>query len=202
MTDMSLILASSSPYRAAILKDLGLSFSRVAANIDESPLPGEGPRALAARLGLEKARKVASQLDPGESWVVIGSDQVCHHQGQVYGKPGNRARAIDHLTAFSGDWVTFSTSLALVTADNRETSLVEDYECRFRDLTRAEIERYVDLDEPWDCAGAIRIEKSAPLLMESTLGRDINVLVGIPVMALREGLAELDYDIFDFIKSS
>ncbi|MBL6690696.1 MAG: septum formation protein Maf [Pseudomonadales bacterium] len=202
MTETSLILASASPYRATILNDLGLSFSQVPADIDESPLEDEQPMALAARLGLEKARKVASTLDPAGSWLVIGSDQVCHHNGQVCGKPGDRTHAIEHLSTFSGDWVTFSTSLALVACDGREFSLVEDYKCRFRDLTRTEIEQYLDLDEPWDCAGAIRIEKSAALLMESTQGRDVNALVGIPVMALREALAEFDLDIFDFIKPS
>lgn len=202
MTDTSLILASASPYRAAILKDLGLSFSQVPADIDESPLKDEPPTALAERLGLEKARKVASTLDPAESWLVIGSDQVCHHNGQVYGKPGDRTHAMEHLSTFSGNSVTFSTSLALVTADGRELSLVEDYECRFRNLTRAEIEQYLDLDEPWDCAGAIRIEKSAALLMESTRGRDVNALVGIPVMALREALAELGHDIFSVTNPS
>lgn len=198
MSESQLILASASPYRAQILKSLGLSFEQVPADIDETPIPGEAPAQLAHRLGLEKARKVASELPRDSAWIVIGSDQVCHHEGLSYGKPGNRETAVGHLSRFSGDWVTYSSSLALIRNDGETITLVEDYECRFRELTRSEIEAYVDLDEPWDCAGSIRIEKAAALLMESTRGRDINTLIGLPVMALNESLGRLGHAILDF----
>ncbi len=202
MYEFSLILASGSPYRAAILRDLGLDFNQVPADIDESPLEAEDPRQLAQRLGREKALAVAETLNPKEKWVVIGSDQVCHHRGIAYGKPGNRETAIAHLTTFSGDWVTYSSSLDLVSSDGQTLSLVEDFECCFRALSAQDIEDYVDRDQPWDCAGAIRIEKGAALLMTTTLGRDINTLMGLPVMALRDALAEIGHDINNFIKTT
>lgn len=202
MYEFSLVLASGSPYRAAILRDLGLDFTQVPANIDESPLKSEEPRQLAERLGREKALAVVETLDPNGKWVVIGSDQVCHHRGIAYGKPGNRKTAIAHLTTFSGDWVTYSSSLVLISSDGQTCSRVEDYECCFRTLYAKDIENYVDRDQPWDCAGAIRIEKSAALLMTTTRGRDINTLMGLPVMALRDALADIGHDIISFIKFS
>ncbi len=198
MSEFRIILASGSPYRASILKSLGMTFDRVAADIDETPIENEEPRKLAQRLGLEKARKVADSINMKDPWLVIGSDQVCHHLGTVYGKPGNREKAVRQLAAFSGNKVIFSSSLAIICSDGRKISLVEDYECQFRELDLSEIERYVDLDQPFDCAGAIRIEKAAALLMSDTCGRDINTLLGLPVMALRESLAILGCNIFDF----
>ena len=206
MSGTDLILASASPYRADILRSLGLAFTQTAVNVDETPRSTEDPRALAERLGLAKAQAVAAlqpskQSSNGKPWLVIGSDQVCHHRGDLYGKPGNRETAIRQLRAFNGDRVTFSSSLALIASDGRQLSRVEDYECRFRQLSDQEIADYIDLDQPWDCAGAIRIEQGAALLMETTLGRDIHTLQGLPTMALREMMAELGYSIFDFIKT-
>ena len=207
MSDLRLILASASPYRASILKNLGLAFDQIPADIDETPAKKEAPRELALRLGLEKARKVSNGLSNdtllddtrgATSWIVIGSDQVCHHKGKSYGKPGDRSSAISTLSLFSGDWVTYSSSLALIRSDGKTISLVEDYECQFRDLSLPEIEAYVDLDNPWDCAGSIRIEKAAPLLMQATRGRDINTLIGLPVMALNESLQVLGHNILNF----
>ena len=202
MSDTNLILASGSASRADILQGLGLSFTQTAADVDETAKATENPRELAERLGLAKAQAVAAlQPSDGKPWLVIGSDQVCHHLGNRYGKPGNRETAIRQLGSFSGEWVTFSSSLALVASDGRQLSLVEDYKCRFRELSHREIADYIDLDKPWDCAGAIRMEKGAALLMDTTLGRDINTLLGFPVMAMRELMAELGYSIYDFIKT-
>jgi MAF protein len=133
-----------------------------------------------------------------DNYLVIGSDQVCHLDNQAYSKPGNNETAIRHLQAFSGRWVTFSTSLVLLNSSGERKDHVEDFRILFRRLTLAEIEYYVALDQPLDCAGAIKVEKAGVSLLSDTRGRDINSLYGLPLIALCDGFAELGYSIKDF----
>ena len=195
-----LILGSTSPYRKKLLASLGVTFNQRQPDTDESPNKGEGPHSLALRLGISKAQSVANQLHKRAHWICIGSDQVCHLERTLYGKPGTAEEAAIQLTAFSGCWVTFSTSLALVTSEGQTFSAVEDYECRFRTLSSNEISSYIQLDQPLDCAGSIKVEQAGVSLLCDARGRDINSLYGLPLMLLSEALKSFSYSIFDFIR--
>ena len=161
MSTPSLVLASSSPYRRMLLENLSLEVSCQAPMVTEEALPGEIPSVLAERLGISKARAVASTIDRSEPWIVLGSDQVCHQDGQVYGKPGNYDKATAQLRRFSGRWVTFTSSIALIDSNGNEVVESEDFKVQFRDLSGQEIGAYLALDQPYDCAGSIRAENWA-----------------------------------------
>ncbi len=193
-----LVLGSGSPYRKQLLDNLGISFTQMVPDADETPARGEDPHALSLRLGCLKAQSVADMLRDEQGWIAIGSDQVCHHKGLIHGKPGTPARAALQLAAFSGQWVTFSTSLALISSDGRSFSGVESYECCFRELSAKDIDTYLQIDQPFDCAGSIKVEKAGVALLCDTRGRDVNTLYGLPLMLLSEALGSMSYSIFDF----
>ena len=196
-----LILGSTSPYRKKLLTSLGVTFTQMRPDTDESPSKGEDAHSLALRLGVSKAQSVANQLQKEARWICIGSDQVCHLESTLYGKPGTAEEAAIQLSAFSGCWVTFTTSLALIASDGQRFSAVEDYECRFRTLSSNEIATYIQLDQPLDCAGSIKVEQAGVNLLCDARGRDINSLYGLPLMLLSEALKSFSYSIFDFIKT-
>ncbi len=201
MINPRLVLGSTSPYRKQLLNNLGVTFTQMQPDTNESAEVGEEPRALALRLGVSKARSVADQLQNEANWICIGSDQVCHLNGTLYGKPGTPEKAALQLAAFSGCWVTFSTSLALIASDGQTFSAVEDYACRFRRLSGDEIDTYIELDQPLDCAGSIKVEQAGISLLQDTRGRDINSLYGLPLMLLSEALQSFSYSVFDFRKN-
>ena len=181
-----LILASTSRYRRALLERLGLPFRIEAPHVDERGASGEAPGERALRLALAKANAVAGR-HPGA--VVIGSDQVAECQGEVLEKPGTAARAHAQLTAASGTTVAFHTAVALVHADGvtRETH-TDVTRVRFRRLGAAEIERYVALDAPLDCAGSFRSEGLGVALFEAVENDDPTALVGLPLIWLAAAL--------------
>jgi septum formation protein len=211
MTASRLVLASTSPYRSQLLKQLGIRFEQQSPEVDESPRSGEVPEALAVRLGVAKAQFVAARLAPAVSpikaaaspqnnaeWLVIGSDQVCHLNNKIFNKPGNFGVALDQLSMFSGNWVNFTTSLALVGRQGILFQGAESFGIHFRALKAQEIRDYLELDEPYDCAGAIKVEAHGHMLLQGQQGRDINTLYGLPIKLLRESLAKLAYKIGDF----
>jgi septum formation protein len=199
MTISRLILASTSPYRKQLLDQLGVQFEHQAPNVAEVPLPGEAPKALAERLGLEKAQSVAQSLVPGDpDWIVVGSDQVCHLDGRCFGKPGNFEAACQQLQAFSGKWVSFTTSLALVGPAGPPYVGSDTYQIQFKLLTDQEIAAYLALDEPYDCAGAIKVEQNGRDLLQDERGTDINTLYGLPVRLLEGALLNLGLHLNDF----
>ncbi len=184
-----------------LLENLSLEVSWRAPMVTEEALSGEVPSALAERLGISKARAVASAIDISEPWVVLGSDQVCHQDGHVYGKPGNFDNARQQLRDFSGKWVTFTSSIALIDSNHNELVESEDFQVRFRDLSDQDIATYLTLDQPYDCAGSIKAEKLGIVLIADTRGRDINVLYGLPIMLFSELLPRLGLDIFKLKRS-
>lgn len=189
-TPRPLILASGSRYRADMLRRLGVPFEVVPADIDESPIAGEAPRALAERLALEKAQRVAS-AHPGHA--VIGADQVAALAGgEVLGKPGSASAARDQLRAMSGQRVTWHSGLALVGAgDDRRTSI--DTVLELRALSADEIDRYIEIDQPLDCAGSMRSESLGITLVEAMRSDDPTALIGMPLIAIARWLRELGY---------
>lgn len=177
-----LILASSSPYRRALLDRLGMDYHCVSPEIDETPGEHESAEALVARLALEKAWKVAREHPQA---LVIGSDQVCAFNGLTLGKPGSEAAAREQLRGFSGQRVSFHTGLALVDGrSGTHQSAVERFDVVFRGLSADEIERYVARERPLDCAGAFRMEGLGIALFERFEGDDPNTLIGLPLIRL------------------
>ena len=176
-----LVLASTSRYRRELLERLRLPFDVVRPEVDETALPGESPHALAIRLALAKAQAIAGQHS-GDVWA-LGSDQVAEVEGRALGKPGGRAAAIAQLDSMSGRIVRFHTALCLAHADGRTFADIDLTEVHFRALTDAEIERYVDAEQPFDCAGSFKSEGLGIALFERIDNRDPSALVGLPLIA-------------------
>jgi MAF protein len=193
MSRPKIVLASSSPYRRALLQRLGLEFSCVAPDIDERPLEGETPRLTAARLAESKARSVAARA--GEA-LVIGSDQVAVMDGQPLGKPGGRAANIAQLAAASGRWVEFLTGVCLLNSVSDGCQLeVVRYSVEFRRLSRARIESYVDRERPFDCAGGFKGEGLGIALFRRMRGDDPTALIGLPLIRLSRMLENEGVDL-------
>lgn len=180
LSPRALILGSTSRYRKELLNRLGVPFSVAGPEVDETPLPGEAPVALARRLALAKAQAVAARFPDA---VVIGSDQVADLDGEALGKPGNHARATMQLQRMRGKTVVFQTAVAVVcnASGFQEESLAE-VRVRFRQLGDAEIEHYLRAEEPYDCAGSAKSEGLGIALLESIENDDPTALVGLPLI--------------------
>ncbi|MDR0248018.1 MAG: Maf family nucleotide pyrophosphatase [Burkholderiales bacterium] len=184
-----LVLASTSPYRQALLKRFNLPFSVCAPEIDETPLPGETPSQLVLRLSEAKARAVAQQSDcPSHAFayvLIIGGDQVADCDGVAVGKPGDFDNARKQLRMLSGKTVTFRTGLALFNPQaNRCRSIRVDIATTYRTLTDAEVEAYLHVAQPYNCAGSVRSEDLGIALFESIDNNDPTALIGLPLIAL------------------
>jgi septum formation protein len=183
----TLVLASTSPYRHALLERLGLPFIAVAPQLDEARQAGESARSLVVRLAEAKARAVAPD-HPGA--LIIGSDQVAAIEDRILGKPGDRERAIEQLTLAAGKTVAFHTGLCLLnSATGRARTVCELFRVHFRRLSPAQIVGYVDREHPFDCAGGFKSEGLGIALFERLDGDDPNALVGLPLIRLVDLLA-------------
>ena len=175
-----MVLGSTSAYRQALLHRLRLPFDIDAPRVDEAPRPGEAPATLALRLSLEKAHEVASR-HPGA--VVIGSDQVADLDGQPVGKPGTHGRAVEQLRALRGRRVVFHTAVAVVRADTGfAQALLAPVTVQFRNLSDTEIEHYLRLEQPYDCAGSAKCETLGIALLDAIESDDPTALVGLPLI--------------------
>ena len=175
-----LVLASTSRYRRGLLERLHIPFEVAAPEVDETPEAGESPRELAVRLALAKANAVANRF-PGA--VVIGSDQVADLDGMALGKPGSHDRAVDQLRRMRGLNVVFQTAVAVVCRDSGfEQEDLAPVHVRFRDLTDGEIEAYLRLEQPYDCAGSARSEGLGIALLDAVDNDDPTALVGLPLI--------------------
>ncbi|MBA8268020.1 Maf family protein [Escherichia fergusonii] len=177
-----LILASTSPWRRALLDKLAVTFECAAPEVDETPLPGESPRHLVLRLAQAKAQSLAERYP---AHLIIGSDQVCVLDGEITGKPLSEENARLQLRKASGNIVTFYTGLVLYNSatGNLQTE-VEPFDVHFRHLSDAEIDNYVRKEHPLQCAGSFKSEGLGIALFERLEGRDPNTLVGLPLIAL------------------
>jgi septum formation protein len=181
-----LILASTSPFRRELLSRLQIPFEVAAPEVDEAPLTGESPVATAERLAEAKARAVAERFPDS---LIIGSDQVAYMGNGRFGKPGTRDNAIVQLRTMSGHSVIFHTGLCLLNAATGRLHLRGiPTEVRFRELSDAEILRYLDREDSLNCAGSARSEGLGIALLEYMRGDDPNALVGLPLMALSDML--------------
>lgn len=175
----SLILGSTSRYRRELLERFRIPFSTVSPHVDETPQAGEPPAALAERLALAKALAVAA-LHP-EAFV-IGSDQVADLDGQPIGKPGTHEAAVQQLSAMSARAVVFQTAVAVVAPGFAVVERVP-VRVRFRALEATEIERYLRLEQPYDCAGSAKSEGLGITLLEAIESDDPTALIGLPLIA-------------------
>lgn len=190
-----LVLASSSPWRRELLSRLGLAFECATPDIDETPAPGESAQELVQRLARSKALALAKQYP---QHLIIGSDQVATLDGDILGKPGNHENARRQLARCSGRAVTFHTGLALHDSSSDTTkSLQEPFTVHFRTLTEPTIDRYLRIEQPYQCAGSFRMEGLGIVLFSHLEGRDPNTLVGLPLIALIDMLITRGVDILD-----
>jgi len=181
-----LILASSSPYRAALLERLGLAFTCQTPGIDEAAQAGESPDRLVRRLAEAKARHIAHDH---RAAMVIGSDQVAVLDGRIIGKPGDHAQAAAQLRAASGRRLSFLTGLCLVNgaADRTQVDVIPTTVV-FRELADNEIDAYLLSERPYDCAGAFKSEGLGIALLAAIESDDPTALIGLPLIRLCEML--------------
>ncbi len=182
-----IVLASTSKYRRELLARLGLPFEVASPGVDETPLANEAPQDSARRLAEAKARAVAAYYPAA---IIIGSDQVAVLEGMTLGKPGNHANALRQLKTMRAKEVVFHTALCVynAAAGAAETRVVPYY-VRFRDYSDAEVEHYLQREQPYDCAGSARCEGLGIALIAAMRGDDPNALIGLPLIALTEMLA-------------
>ncbi len=192
---VDLILASSSPYRRELLARITSRFRQVAPRVDETPRPGETAGKLVARLALAKAHA----LVPSErNAVLIGSDQVADLDGAVIGKPGDATAAVAQLLASSGRVVMFHTALCVIDTRSprpRAYRAIDRTRVHFRTLHRDEIERYVEREQPLDCAGSFKAEALGIALFERITTQDPTALIGLPLIALCRLLGKAGIDV-------
>jgi len=180
MQTTPLILASTSIYRRELLSRLRLPFGVSRPECDEDALPGEAPLALALRLAQDKAETIAALH--ADAWV-IGADQVAELDGQSLGKPGGRDGAVAQLRAMSGRAVQFHTAVCLWRAGIGGAVASDTTTVHFRTLQPDEIARYLDAEQPYDCAGSFKAEGLGISLFEAIESRDPTALVGLPLIA-------------------
>ena len=175
-----LVLGSTSRYRRELLKRLHLPFEVASPEVDETANAGESPRELALRLALAKALAVARRFPAA---VVIGSDQVADLDGIALGKPGTHDRAVDQLRRMRGQSVVFQTAVAVVCRETGfEQVALAPVRVRFRDLADDEIEAYLRLEQPYDCAGSAKSEGLGIALLDAIDSDDPTALVGLPLI--------------------
>jgi septum formation protein len=181
-----IVLASTSPYRRQLLARLRLPFRVQAPQVDEHALPGETPAATARRLAQAKAAAVAAGRPEA---IVIGSDQVADVDGEALSKPGTHEAALTQLTRMQGREVVFHTALAVIGPYGRRQVDEVPTAVRFRVLPADQLDAYLRLERPYDCAGAAKIESLGIVLAESVRADDPTALIGLPLIRLTSMLA-------------
>ncbi len=188
----SIILASGSIYRKQQLLSLGIQFTVQSPGVDETAMVNEKPAQMARRLAHSKAMKVKTQ---NPTACVIGSDQVCAFGQQVYGKPGTVEQAIKQLETFSNNCVEFFTALCVLNDTGQPLVHVDVTQVKFRALSTQEIKRYIETEQPFDCAGSFKVESLGLSLFESVSTEDPSALMGLPLIKLCEYLRFSGYQI-------
>jgi septum formation protein len=176
----TLVLGSTSTYRRELLARLHIPFEVAAPDVDETPLSGEAPQALAQRLALAKARAVATRFPQA---VVIGSDQVADLNGLSLGKPGTHDKAVAQLRLMRGQTVVFQTAVAVMCLETGfAQSGLAAVRATFRNLSDDEIENYLRIEAPYDCAGSAKSEGLGIALLDAIDSDDPTALIGLPLI--------------------
>jgi len=185
---VELILASTSAYRAKLLRRLGIPFESQASRVDETATQGEPPGRCAQRLATAKAQAV---LAPGR--VVIGGDQIADLDGQPLGKPLGHAQALAQLKACQGKSVTFHTAVTIANSQRSEQHL-DVTRVLFRRLPERALEQYLQLEQPYDCAGSFKAEGLGIRLFEKIHCEDPTALIGLPLIWVADALARFGFE--------
>lgn len=184
----AIILASTSPYRRELLERLGIDFTQEAPETDETRETGESAAGMVMRLARSKAAAVAARHDAG---LVIGSDQCAVRDSEILGKPGSRDKALEQLRAASGQRVRFLTAVCVMDAANgKARSHMDETVATFRELDDDALHRYIDAEQPLDCAGSFKSEGLGITLFEKIENEDPTALMGLPLIALARLLRE------------
>ncbi len=178
----NIILASTSPFRKQLLQKLNLSFEQVAPNIDELPLNYESPKETVARLSNEKAQEIALRFPNS---IIIASDQCATYQDQPIGKPHTMENAVKQLQQFSQQTITFYTGLTVInTTSSQQFECMDTTQVQFRKLSTEVIKNYLDIEQPFNCAGSFKSEGLGITLFEGITSTDPNALIGLPLIEL------------------
>ena len=197
----ALLLASSSIYRQQLLSKLQLPFDCASPDIDESVLQDEHPSDYVKRLAIEKAKALQNDFP---DHIIIGSDQCAvleinsgvNVQQQILGKPHTIEKAVKQLMDCSGKHITFLTGLSCFNSKTQQTlAIVEPFSVHFRELTEAQVRRYIEQEMPLDCAGSFKSEGLGIRLFSKLEGRDPNSLIGLPLIALVDLLQEMGIEV-------
>lgn len=186
---MLLVLASTSPFRQALLQRLDVPFETFNPNVDESAQPNEKPQDLVQRLAILKAQAAQSSYPNA---LIIGSDQVAVVENKILGKPLTHDKAVEQLSFLSGKKVVFQTGLCVFNSKTKET-LVDliSFTVKFRELKQEQIERYLHKEPAYNCAGSFKSEGLGIALVEYMDGSDPNALIGLPLIRLIQMLEHL-----------
>ncbi len=178
----TLVLASTSPFRKEILSRLHVAFETFAPLVDESSLENESPNQLVTRLSILKAKSAQPEYSQA---LIIGSDQIAVIDNTILGKPGNHEQAVKQLNQVSGKQVDFLTGLSVINTetDNIQTDLVH-FSVKFRSLTSTQIENYLKIDQPYNCAGSFKSEGLGIALLDRMIGSDPTAIIGLPLIRL------------------
>ena len=197
---MSLILASSSPFRKEVLSKLGMDFDTASPDIDESRQANETPEQLVYRLSQEKAREVAKT----HAGLIIASDQIAtlgsgtQAHDAILTKPRTHENAVKQLEKSSGKTLTFLTSLSLLNTNNNNIqTIVVYYQVVFKTLSAQQIQNYLHKETPYNCAGSFKSEALGISLFEKMIGDDPNTLIGLPLIELIKMLENEGIDVLD-----
>lgn len=194
---MKLVLASQSPYRKALLENFGLQFETQTPRVDEEKLKKNGPHDLTELTRYLALKKAESLQDLYANAVIVGSDQIAELGGERLDKPGSEERAFQQLKKMNGKSHRLITSLAIVSP--LKTVIATDVTTlKLRQLSDEEIQCYIKLDQPFDCAGAYKIEKAGLSLLESVDTKDPSAIQGLPMIALTKALNELGLHLPNF----
>lgn len=190
---MNLILASSSPYRQSLLRQLMVDFKTFVPNVDESQLSGESPSQMVERLSVLKAKTIANSQ---EDALVIGSDQIAVQNGKIMGKPLDHNHAVQQLSTASGGKTNLYTGIALVNTNTGNTqSDVVPYEVVFKTLSNEQINKYLEKEQPYNCCGSLRADGLGIALLQSLFGSDPSALIGLPLIRLVEMLKKENFEV-------
>jgi septum formation protein len=183
-----IVLASTSRYRRELLERLGLPFSVDKPDVDETQSPGESPLANCRRLALDKARVVAARHPTA---IVIGSDQVLDLDGEALSKPGDFATALDQLKRCQGRTIYCYTALCVISPDRRPLVDVVATEITYRTLPDATLIAYLQREQPFDAAGAVKVETAGIALLQAVKSDDPTAIIGLPLIRLTDFLIEV-----------
>ena len=189
-----LILASTSPFRQQLLQKLKLPFSTARPEVDETPIAGESVEAMVERLSQLKAQAVAQTTD--EPAIIIGSDQSAALAGQPLGKPHTFEKALTQLQSMQGKIITFYTGLCVINTQTQQQFHAMDItRVHFRQLSDQALTRYLELEQPFNCAGSFKSEGLGITLFKAIETCDPNALIGLPLIELTTIFQQMGYEL-------